>query len=388
MPRRLRIEFEGAIYHVMSRGNARQDIVHDDEDRTRLLLDLERTVNRFEWDVLAFVIMSNHLHLLLKTPRPNLGKGMQGFLSAYALWSARRRRRPGHLFQGRYKAEMIEDESYYWTVSRYIHLNPVRAALVARPEDWAWSSYPGYVAAGRRREWVRYETLLAAWRGDWGGNDAAGAYRGYVEAGLTDPPASPFRETFGGWVLGSSGFVERLRALVGGVSFDSPLREALQLTRLDAGTVLAAVSEYYELEAGALSRRHARHIARAMAAWLCRRHTLATLSEIAAGLGLSRADSVPCLVRRLETRLKTSAHLSETSKELYRSSPKGRARTWHSPGGRDGRPSSRLTAHRGSGTNGRVSTEPRFEKMGLSRMRVLPRIAQVSSERLQVSLFP
>jgi REP element-mobilizing transposase RayT len=309
VPRRLRIEFEGAIYHVMTRGNARQDIVHDDEDRTRLLSDLERTVNRFDWELLAFVIMSNHLHLLVKTPRPNLAKGMQAFLSAYAVWSARRRRRPGHLFQGRYKAEMIEDESYYWTVSRYIHLNPVRGGMVARPEQWAWSSYPGYVKPAKRRDWVRYDTLLTAWRGDWGGEDSVRAYRAYVQAGVTDPPESPFRETFGGWVLGSSGFVERLRELVGPALSDPPLREARQLSRLSAETVLAAVAEHYDLEAGALTRRHDRHIARTMAAWLCRRHTQATLSEIAARLGLSRADSVPGLVRRLEARLKSSPQL-------------------------------------------------------------------------------
>ena len=131
MPRRLRLEYEGAIYHVMTRGNARQDIVQDDDDRNRLLTDLERSVLRCDWELLAFAILSNHLHLLLKTPQPNLGKGMQAFLSGYAVWSAKRRQRPGHLFQGHYKAEMIEDESYYWTVSRYIHLNPVRAGLVA-----------------------------------------------------------------------------------------------------------------------------------------------------------------------------------------------------------------------------------------------------------------
>ena len=145
---------------------------------------------------MAFAILSNHLHLLLKTPQPNLAKGMQAFLSGYAVWSAKRRRRPGHLFQGRYKAEMIEDESYCWTVSRYIHLNPVRAGLAARPQDWEWSSYPGYGALRKRRPWVRYETLLAAWPGERGGNDAARAYRRYVEAGLKDPPRSPFRETF------------------------------------------------------------------------------------------------------------------------------------------------------------------------------------------------
>ena len=118
MPRRPRIEFEGAIYHVMARGNARQRIVRDDHDRERLVDDLRRTVLRCGWELLAFVFMENHLHLLLKTPRPNLARGMQQFLSSYAIWHGRRHRRVGHLFQGRYRAELIEDESYYWTVSR------------------------------------------------------------------------------------------------------------------------------------------------------------------------------------------------------------------------------------------------------------------------------
>ena len=126
---------------------------------------------------------------------------------------------------------------------------------------------------------------------------------------MADPPRSPFRESFGGWVLGSSGFVERLRALAGPVPPDRPLREARELAAPDAGVILAAVRAYYDLDAGALRRRHDRHIARAMAAWLCRRHTEATLRELAGPLGLSRGDSVPGLVRRLETRLKGSGRL-------------------------------------------------------------------------------
>ena len=163
MARRLRIEYEGAIYHIMARGNARQKIVRDDVDRTRLVGGLEHTVSRCGWELLSYAFLDNHLHLLVKTPRPNLSAGMQGFLSGYALWLSRRRQRMGHLFQGRYRAEMIEDESYYWTVSRYIHLNPVRAGLVARPEQWPWSSYPGYYAARRRQPWVAHEALLSAW---------------------------------------------------------------------------------------------------------------------------------------------------------------------------------------------------------------------------------
>jgi REP element-mobilizing transposase RayT len=318
MPRRLRIEFEGAIYHVMTRGNARQDIVHDDDDRARLLDDLGRSVGRFGWELTAFVVMTNHLHLLVKTPEPNLARGMQSFLSGYATWWARRRRRPGHLFQGRYKAEMIEDETYYWTVSRYIHLNPVRAGLVERPERWEWSSYPGYVAPARRRPWVESDRLLAAWRGQWGGDDAASAYRGYVEAGLADPPAPPFRETFGGWVLGSRRFVERLRTLAVPATSDPPQPEARRLACSGFATVVAAVAEYYELEADALRRRHDRHVARPMAAWVGRRRTRATLAEIAAALGLSRADSVPALVRQMEARLAGSGRLRRDRDAILR----------------------------------------------------------------------
>ncbi len=165
MPRRLRIEFEGAIYHVMARGNARQKIVRDDADRRRLIDGLGQAVVRCGWELLCYVVMGNHLHLLLRTPRPNLGAGMQSFLSGYAIWAGRRWRRPGHLFQGRYRTEMIEDESHYWMVSRYIHLNPVRAGLVRRPEQWEWSSYPGYRDARRAQPWVAHDALLAARQG-------------------------------------------------------------------------------------------------------------------------------------------------------------------------------------------------------------------------------
>jgi REP element-mobilizing transposase RayT len=109
-----------------------------------LLDGLEQTVVRRQWELVRYVVIGNHLHFLVKTRRANLGAGMQSFLSGYAIWAARRWRRLGHLFQGRYRVELVEDESYYWTSSRYIHLNPVRARLVRRPEQWEWSSYPGY----------------------------------------------------------------------------------------------------------------------------------------------------------------------------------------------------------------------------------------------------
>jgi putative transposase len=318
MPRRLRIEFEDAIYHVMARGNARQDIVHDDDDRRRLVAGLERVVVRTGWQVLSFVLLSNHFHLMVKTPRPNLASGMQVLLSSYAHWVLRRRRRIGHLFQGRYKAEMIEDESYYWIVSRYIHLNPVRAGLVTRPEHWAWSSYPGYTASAKRRDWVAYDTLLSAWQGEYGGTDPGSAYVGFVEAGVHEPPVSPFRNAFSGWILGSSQFVERLRTTAGPVVSDPPAPEARQLAGLDPDQICAAVTSYYGVDLELLSRRSDPHIARGVAAWLCRRHSEISLRELAPRLGLSRADSVPNLTRRIDAKLAESPRFADELDQIMR----------------------------------------------------------------------
>jgi putative transposase len=318
MPRRLRIEFEGAIYHVMARGNGRQKIVRDDADRSRLLYGLEQTVVRHGWEMLCYVVMDNHLHLMVRTPRPNLGAGMQSFLSGYAIWTGRRWRRVGHLFQGRYRAELIEDESYYWTVSRYLHLNPVRASLVRRPEQWAWSSYPGYRYKEHEQAWVAHDVLLSAWHGDQGGRDARRAYVRFVERGLQDPPSHPFREAFGGWVLGSDRFLARVRSYAAAITSDPPVAEKRQLAGLDPKRIIAAVSAFYGLEEAALTRRHDPHLARPVAAWLCRRHTEASLREMAEWLGLSRADSVPNLTRRLEARLKTSPELSADLIEILK----------------------------------------------------------------------
>src|SRR5262249_20101402 len=176
----------GAIYHLMARGNGRQNIVRDGGDRDRLVEQLGRAAVRCSWQVFAFVIMSNHLHVVLKTPEPNLARYTQGFLSAYANAWARRHRFSGHVFQGRHRTELVEDESYLWTVTRYVHLNPVRARLVQQPADWRWSSYAGYARDRARLDWVAYDDLLNAWADEFGGSGSqpAAAYRRYVTSGV------------------------------------------------------------------------------------------------------------------------------------------------------------------------------------------------------------
>jgi putative transposase len=316
MPRRLRLQYPDAIYHLMARGNGRQKIVRDDVDRDRLLEELGKAAVRCSWRVYAFAIMSNHLHVVLKTPQPNLSRGMQSFLSGYANAWSRRHRFSGHVFQGRYRTELVEDETYLWTVTRYVHLNSVRARLAEHPAAWAWSSYPGYAHRDRRLEWVAYDEVLTSSVGASGGPNPAGAYRRYVTAGLSEPPESPWKEAYHGWILGSGAFIDRVRAMVRGEPRRELRRESRLLQSLPLSRVSEVVCALYEIERKELNRRGSRHPARAALAYLARRRTMATNTELAAVLGLSRAESVPNLTRRFAAWLATDAKVRRQLKTL------------------------------------------------------------------------
>ena len=316
MPRRLRLQYPGAIYHLMARGNGRQDIVCDDIDRDRLMEHLGRAAVRCSWRIYAFAIMSNHLHVVLKTPLPNLSRGMQGFLSAYANGWSRRHRFDGHVFQSRYRTEMVEDETYLWAVTRYLHLNPVRGRLVEHPAEWAWSSYPGYAHRGRRLEWVAHDELLASWGGASGGRDPAAAYRRYVTAGLSEPPESPWTEAYHGWILGSRAFVDRIAAMVRGIPHRQQRRESRLLQGLPLSRVVEVVCAVYEVDRTELRIRGSGHPARAALAYLARSRTVATNAELAPMLGVSRAESVPNLTRRFAAWLATDARVRKQLRHL------------------------------------------------------------------------
>jgi putative transposase len=318
MARRLRIQYPGATYHLMARGNGGQDIVCDDADRDRLVENLGRAAIRCSWKVYAFAVMSNHLHVVLKTPRPNLARGMQSFLSAYANGWARRHGFSGHVFQGRYRTELVEDETYLWTVTRYVHLNPVRARLVEDPAKWNWSSYRGYSRDRRRLEWVAYDELLAAWAGEFGGSgsEPAAAYRRYVTAGLLLAPESPWTDAYHGWILGSQKFVDRVRAMVSNEPRRDRRRESRRMQGLSISRVSEVVCAEYGIERAELSQRGSRHPARPAMAYLARRHTAATNAELVAILGVSRAESVPNLTRRFDSWLASDRQVRKQLRRL------------------------------------------------------------------------
>ena len=192
-------------------------------------------------------------------------------------------------------------------MSRYLHLNPVRARLVDHPQDWPWSSYPGYASARRRLDWVAYDALLAALQGEFGGSDPSGAYRRYVTAGLKDPVASPFDAAWQGLVLGSEQFLRDVKSRL--TTSVDPLISRKRLAPLDRQAVYATVHRYYERPAEALVLRGARDWTRAVSAYLARRWSDATLGEFARDLGLSRPDSVPNLTQRVERERESSTQL-------------------------------------------------------------------------------
>ena len=168
MPRKLRIEYEGAIYHVMNRGNRREPIFRDDADRKHFLETLAKCCTKTDWQVHALCLMDNHFHLVLETPKANLVAGMRWLLGTYTARFNRRHALCGHLFSGRYKALVVDATApgYFRTVCEYVHLNPARARLLMPDQplrDYAWSSYPEYLKPPRRRwPWLRVDRLFGA----------------------------------------------------------------------------------------------------------------------------------------------------------------------------------------------------------------------------------
>jgi REP element-mobilizing transposase RayT len=203
MARPLRIEFAGAVYHVTSRGNARQDIVIDDRDRTVFLTVLAQVVDRYGWLCHAYCLMDNHYHLLLETPQANLSQGMRQLNGRYTQAYNRRHHRVGHLFQGRFTAILVEKDAHLLELCRYVVLNPVRAKLVTHPRLWAWSSYRGTAGESTGPAWLSTEWILAQF--GMRQREAQRRYRQFVAEGRSGP--RPWGQVQGQIYLGSEEFI-------------------------------------------------------------------------------------------------------------------------------------------------------------------------------------
>lgn len=161
MSRPLRIEFEGALYHVTVRGDRGEAIFHDDVDRRQLLATIAHSVERFDAVVFAYCLMGNHFHLVARTHRPNLSRLMQHINGVFTQRYNRRHQTKGHLFQGRFHAILVDQSAYFLEVCRYVDLNPVRAGIARRPQEWPWSSYRAHTGRIAAPAWLDSATLYS-----------------------------------------------------------------------------------------------------------------------------------------------------------------------------------------------------------------------------------
>ena len=205
MARPLRVEYPGAYYHVISRGNNQEKIYKNDRDKEKFLEYLEKAAERFSIIIHTYCLMSNHYHLLVETPEANLSLAMQWINVSYATYFNRKRGRYGHLFQGRFKAILIDADEYLKHLSRYIHLNPVRAKMVSLPAEYQWSSYGAFIGENKALRFLETSWLMS----NFGRTkkEAKRNYQDFVEKVDVKALENPSKQVTGGFLLGDADFV-------------------------------------------------------------------------------------------------------------------------------------------------------------------------------------
>jgi REP-associated tyrosine transposase len=206
MSRPLRIEYAGAVYHVTSRGNEKKPVFRSDQDRVNFLNTLQSVAKRYNWICHAYCLMTNHYHLLIETPDANLSLGMRQLNGVYTQLFNKLHGRIGHLFQGRFKAILIQKDSHLLEVCRYTVLNPLRAKMVQRPDDYAWSSYLATAGKAKPHPCLTIDWVLGQFSGKR--EKAEKEYRQFVQWGIGRKTI--WTEVRGQALLGEDDFVDKL----------------------------------------------------------------------------------------------------------------------------------------------------------------------------------
>ena len=306
MPRKLRVQYPGAVYHLMNRGDRRDDIFQDDDDRCRFLKTLGEACEKTGWQVHAYCLMSNHFHLVVETPQPNLVAGMKWLLGTYTIRFNRRHREFGHVFSGRYKSLIVEGSGngYLKTVCDYVHLNPSRAHWL-RPrqalEGYRWSSYGQYLKSpGQRFSWLRVDRLL----GEWGiPKDSPAGRRRFAQCleqrRRQENPKRDWKAVQRGWFLGDPEFKAELLAQMHerrGDHYGPELREA---DLVHAERLLAKELRRRDWTEADLTRRRKGDPQKVELAAVLRARTTMTLKWIARRLNMGAWTHVSnCLVQK------------------------------------------------------------------------------------------
>ena len=296
MARRLRLEYPGAIYHVMNRGDRREPIFQDDQDRLRFLATLGEACTKADWRVHAYCLMDNHFHLVLETPQGNLVAGMKWFLGTYTSRFNRRHKLFGHLFSGRYKALIVDGsgDGYLHTVCDYVHLNPVRAKLL-RPEQrlraYRWSSHGEYLKRPNQRpKWLRVDRLLGEMRIPKDSVAGRKQFERLMEERRRAEDPEQWKALRRGWCFGEETFrAELLEQMSGQIGTQHGGRERQETAMAKAERLLAEELERRGWSEEELSRRRKADGAKLDMAQRLRSETTMTWAWIASHLQMGTA---------------------------------------------------------------------------------------------------
>ena len=341
MARPLRIERPGGRYHVTARGNERRAIFRDDSDRAHLLELLSEAAERFAIRIHAYVLMDNHFHLLVETPEANLSRAMQWLNVSYSVWFNRRHDRAGHLFQGRFRSVVIEDDAGWQEVARYVHLNPVRVAALglgkrdrsaarqglAKPpapglvgqrlsllHEFRWSSFRAYAGYGAPTSWLWREPLARLCGGSTEAQRRA-AFREYVEQAVRQGTVErPWDRLLGGFVLGTEAFARQLRREVRGNAREQNQLKALAV-RVTWPQIVSALERLKREPWDKFCGRHG-DWGRDAALWLGRRLGRLKLQELGKLAGGLDYAAVGQAVSRLAKRLQKEPQLRNSLAKL------------------------------------------------------------------------
>jgi len=299
MARPLRINYSGAFYHVTSRGNEQKNVFKSKRDREKFFEYLESATQRYDAVIHAFCLMDNHYHLLIETPSGNLPQIMRHINGAYTTYFNVKRARSGHLLQGRYKAILVEIDEYAKELSRYIHLNPVRAKMVKTPEEYAWSSYRFYIGAEKPPEWLCRDFILGYF-----GNKVSIAQKGYcnfVSLLVNEKYDSPLDEVVSSTLLGSPGFITFIKD-----KFLSGKKPDKDLPALKELVEKASIQDIFDKVESVFGKEPS--LGRNVKMFLSQRYTGEKLKDISAHFGIGESG-VSQASRRVNDKIRSDKKL-------------------------------------------------------------------------------
>ena len=307
MARALRIQYPGAYYHVTSRGNERKAIFKHKGDRESFLLYLKSAYLRYGAVIHVYCLMNNHYHLLIETPKGNLSQIMRHINGAYTTYFNVKHKRAGHLFQGRYKAILVEADAYAGELSRYIHLNPVRARIVNMPDQHKWSSYQYYTVKKKKPEWLRVDFILNYFGGEL--KSSKKKYKDFVLARISGEYDSPLKEVFASTFLGDEDFIERITE-----KYLKRKNDYKNLPALREIKKTCSIESIYKQVKILLDDSDS--VARKVTIYLCHKYSGASLNEIGAQFGISDSG-VSLASHRFSETLKGSRRLRKKIREIH-----------------------------------------------------------------------